>query len=67
METPTAPAPHLRRKKCHIGGLMRCCIETLDTTPVLEVEGETLQCKYAPNDKLHNMIFQGGAWKWNHD
>jgi hypothetical protein len=46
---------HVRTKPCHTGGLMRCCINTLDTTPVLEIEGETLQCKYT-DDPLHNMI-----------
>lgn len=48
------------------GGLMRCCIETLFTTPVREVKGEILQCKYC-KDELHRMICDGKVWKWNHE
>jgi len=55
-----------------IGGLMRCCIESVgDLYPNgparIAVEGQTLQCKYAPDSDLHRMIFRDGAWEWDHE
>lgn len=48
------------------GGLMRCCLATLDEAMVAaEVppkDGDKLQCKYHDG---YGMIFSGGAWRWN--
>ena len=52
-----------------IGGLMRCCTGTIaddaaaaPTAP--NIEGEILQCKYAPEDPNHRMIYDHGTWRW---
>jgi hypothetical protein len=50
------------------GGLMRCCLASLqgamaERTEPLQ-EGETIFCKYCdPNNG--GMIFRNGAWEWN--
>lgn len=49
---------HPRTKPLQIGGVMRCCVETLDSTPVQEVEGEVLPCKYCSD----SLIFMDEAW-----
>jgi hypothetical protein len=53
------------------GGLMRCCLETItdlypDGPAAIGTEGQVLQCKYAPGNPLHRMIFRGGSWEWDH-
>jgi hypothetical protein len=53
--------PHLRELPLRIGGVMRCCIETLDTALVTEVEGEILSCKYCDS----SLRIRDGAWEWN--
>lgn len=52
------------------GGLMRCCTGTIedlypDGPALVAAEGQTLQCKYAPGDPSHRMIFRDGAWEWD--
>lgn len=48
------------------GGLMRCCIVTLEgymeeaTTP--PKEGDKLHCEWCRDGE---MIFRDGAWEWN--
>jgi hypothetical protein len=54
------------------GGLMRCCTETVgdlypDGPAALAAEGQTLQCKYNPDEPEHRMIFRDGAWEWDHE
>lgn len=49
-----------------IGGLMRCCLETLgdhypDGPELKAAEGEVLHCKYC----RESMIFRYGYWYWN--
>lgn len=50
------------------GGLMRCCLETLEKSMQGRAEspkeGETMQCKYHDGE---GMIYRNGAWEWNHD
>lgn len=53
--------PHLRTRKVDLGGLMRCCLETLGTTPVTEHEGDILPCKYC-SSRMH---VHNGIWKWD--
>jgi uncharacterized protein (DUF1810 family) len=50
-------------KALRIGGVMRCCVETLNTTQVREVAGEVLKCKYCSS----SLIFRDGAWEWNRE
>ena len=45
------------------GGLMRCCIGTLDESEVEEVEGATLKCKHCPD----SLVFRDGAWECHAD
>lgn len=50
------------------GGLMRCCLLTLDDAMVKRPddeplrEGETLNCKWC----AASMIYHDGYWQWNH-
>lgn len=50
-----------------IGGLMRCCMQTLDEEmrPKAEMpnEGDKLKCRYCSN----RMIFSKNAWGWDRD
>jgi hypothetical protein len=53
-----------------IGGLMRCCTETVkDLYPNgparVGADGQILQCKYAPDNPDHQIIFNDGIWRWN--
>jgi hypothetical protein len=52
--------------KVATGGLMRCCLLTLDqfmaTTPEPPKEGETLQCIYHEG---YGMIYRKDVWRWN--
>lgn len=54
--------------KVYHGGLMRCCLATLDefmaATEVEPKQGDVLPCKYHPEDQ--SMIFHNGAWRWNY-
>jgi hypothetical protein len=49
------------------GGLMRCCLATLDDAMVAAVrpptEGDTLRCAYCKDE--YGMVFTNGAWQWN--
>lgn len=49
------------------GGLMRCCIATLEermpTCAEEPKDGERLACRYCRN----KMIFRDGAWQWDRD
>lgn len=50
-----------------IGGLMRCCLQTLDEhypngPEAKAAEGEILSCKWCSS----SMIFHDGYWRWNH-
>lgn len=55
---------HRRTKPLRIGGVMRCCIKTLDESEHLrEVEGEILKCKWCSS----SLRFRAGAWEWNRD
>ena len=52
---------HLRIKPLLIGGVLRCCSSTLESTPVEEKEGEILSCKYCEK----SLIFKNGNWQSN--
>jgi len=52
--------------KIKIGGLLRCCIETIDDLYAQgpghrAAEGDVLPCKYCS----HSVTFRSGAWEWN--
>lgn len=48
-----------------IGGLMRCCLGTLDRVRTPEkpppAEGDVIRCDHCSD----SMIFRAGAWQWN--
>lgn len=50
------------------GGLMRCCLLSLDDAMVAAAEppkeGDTLHCKYHESEQP-DMIFRNGGWEWN--
>lgn len=46
-----------------IGGVMRCCVATLDAIgppASMTKEGDTLSCSYCSS----GLIVRGGAWEW---
>lgn len=45
-----------------IGGLMRCCIETVRAVGAGR-EGETVECEHC----AHRMVWHDGAWEWSRD
>lgn len=49
----------------HHGGLMRCCLATLNKAMLAATEppkeGDKLQCEYHDG---YGMIFRNGAWEW---
>lgn len=54
-----------------IGGLMRCCLETIgdlypDGPAKVATQGQTLQCKYVTDRDTHRMIFEDGFWRWDY-
>ncbi len=56
----------LKDTKINIGGLMRCCLETIETlNPDYELkDGMIIDCKYEhPGNK--QIILQNGVWRWN--
>ncbi len=62
---PEAPAKPLDGVR--IGGLMRCCLGTLngyypDGPAAKATEGEVLPCRHCSS----SMIFSEGYWRWNH-
>jgi hypothetical protein len=48
--------------KVRIGGLMRCCIESLSDAPAEPNEGDTFRCKWCSDEA--GMVFRDGAWQW---
>jgi hypothetical protein len=59
MDQPTPSDPN---KRVRIGGLMRCCMATLDTTVIKKApkEGDTIECRYCSDQ----MVWKDGAWEW---
>ena len=58
--------------KVNDGGVMRCCLESLgDLYPLgpaaLAAEGQIHQCKHAPDDPDHRLIFRDGTWYWHRE
>ena len=53
-----------RKKPLAIGGVLRCCAETLDTTSDLEEkEGDVLPCRWCKG----SLIVRDGVWRWNQE
>ena len=48
--------------RIRIGGLMRCCIESIQAAPGGR-EGDVIPCKYHPQDG-DQARFTDGAWEW---
>lgn len=48
-------------KRIRIGGLMRCCLKTIEEAETKNVEGETLACRWCSGD---GMVYRNGAWEW---
>ena len=49
--------------RIRIGGLMRCCIQSLDQeAPLDPQEGETFHCLYCSDE--YGMRFRDDAWEW---
>jgi hypothetical protein len=52
---------HPRQLPIRIGGMMRCCIHTLDNSIVREAEGDTLRCHHCKS----RLRVREGAWEWD--
>lgn len=48
------------------GGLMRCCLHSLDCAMVAAIvapkEGDLFRCEFCDS----GMAFRSGAWEWDH-
>ena len=56
-------APQKNTPKIRIGGLMRCCILTIEEdAPKNPKEGDKMRCRYC---KSGDIIFKDGAWEWD--
>jgi hypothetical protein len=69
-EAPRRPRKPRDNDRVNTGGLFRCCLDTLaglylDGPARIAKEGQTLQCKYAPDSPNHRMIFRKGCWEWD--
>lgn len=55
----------MNEHKLRPGGVMRCCIATLEirTTKGPPEEGETLPCQWCSS----GLIYRDGAWEWDRD
>ena len=49
------------RDKVRIGGLYRCCLETLEESNPFGIEGDEISCVYCGD----YMRFNDGAWEWS--
>lgn len=58
----TMPA-NLRR--VNHGGLMRCCIATLEQSTEPSQVGTTLDCQYEPEGNKNMIVGEDGVWRWN--
>lgn len=52
--------PH---KTVRIGGLLRCCIATVEASEIKKApkEGDILKCRYCSDQ----MVWKDGAWEWD--
>lgn len=67
---PPAETLQTDNDRIEIGGMMRCCSETIsdlypDGPGRVATEGQTLQCKYVPDRDTHRVIFRDGYWRWD--
>ena len=53
--------PHFRQLPLRIGGVMRCCLVTLNESLVTEHEGDLLPCRYCKS----RLRVRDGAWEWD--
>lgn len=52
----------MARKPYYIGGLMRCCTDTLrEHDDSKDKEGAKLKCKWCPSE----IILMNGKWQWD--
>lgn len=63
MDEPSIPAN--KRKIIH-GGMMRCCIATLQESEELTDVGTVLSCKYEGGENRNMIVNARGNWEWNH-
>jgi len=62
----------IKDTRIDIGGLMRCCIATIDEyvhehqDEEVPAEPLVLDCKYEPPGNAQ-VVLQDGRWRWNHD
>ncbi len=49
-------------KAIRIGGLMRCCIATIENAEIKKApkEGDIMECQYCSDQ----MVWKDGAWEW---
>ena len=55
----------MSERAIYIGGLMRCCIQTIREYDGPESEGLAIPCKFH-EDASKVIVIKNGAWQWNH-
>lgn len=58
----------LKDTKINIGGLMRCCIQTIvELDPDKEyIDGTIIDCKFEA-DGNKQIVLKDGIWQWNNN
>jgi len=60
----------MRTAEVRIGGLLRCCLASLDEHMARATEdpkeGDKLECHYCKSP-AGGMIFRNRAWEWDHE
>jgi hypothetical protein len=51
----------MAERQLRIGGVMRCCIATLNDYEGPDEEGTVVPCRHCSS----SVIFRDGAWEWN--
>lgn len=50
-------------RSIYIGGLFRCCVQSIKEYDGPETEGTTVACRAHPQDGPQAVV-EGGAWRW---
>lgn len=51
-------------RRIRIGGLMRCCLQTISECTAIVGPGSVLSCRFC-SDSMR--VARDGVWEWNHD
>lgn len=59
------PVP-ANERRVRVGGLMRCCLQTLALSEEPSSIGTVLDCQYEKPGNATMVVAADGIWEWNH-